>query len=240
MTPDQGTGPVSYHGRLGAIVVAAGSSRRMEGPDKTFAPLLGRPLLSYCLMALHSSSVVSSIVLVLSRNNLAKGRELVESNQWDKVDQLCTGGHRRQDSVSNGLRYLSDCEWVLVHDAARPLLDEDLIQRGLSAALEAGAAVAAVPVKDTIKVTDSQGLVVDTPSRDTLWAAQTPQIFRRDLLEQAHRQISETVTDDARMVELIGRRVKVFQGSYDNLKVTTPEDLTIVEAILAARSSFQS
>ncbi len=240
MKPDQGTGPVSYHDRVGAVVVAAGSSQRMEGTDKTFAPLLGRPLLFYSLMSLHSSSLVSYIVLVLSRDNLAKGRELVESNQWGKVDQLCTGGQRRQDSVSNGLRHLSDCEWVLVHDAARPLLDEGMIQRGLSAALEAGAAVAAVPVKDTIKVTDSQGLVVDTPSRDTLWAVQTPQIFRRDLLEKAHRRISETVTDDARMVELIGGRVKVFHGSYDNLKVTTPEDLTIVEAILAARSSFQS
>ena len=120
----------------------------------------------------------------------------------------------------------------MVHDGARPCLDQDILQRGLEAARESGAAVAGVPVKDTIKEVSAQGLVTGTPPREALWAAQTPQVFRFSLLWNAHLQWESDVTDDATMVERLGQPVKMFLGSYENLKVTTPEDLVIAELIL--------
>jgi 2-C-methyl-D-erythritol 4-phosphate cytidylyltransferase len=136
--------------------------------------------------------------------------------------------------VRAGLEALSPCSWVVVHDGARPCFDHALLRRGLDAARHTGAAVAGVPVKDTIKVISPDNMVSETPPRDTLWAAQTPQIFRYDLLLEAHRNCHQDVTDDAAMVELLGHPVQMFLGSYENLKVTTPEDLTIMEALLRA------
>jgi 2-C-methyl-D-erythritol 4-phosphate cytidylyltransferase len=120
----------------------------------------------------------------------------------------------------------------VVHDGARPLIDSDMLDQGLRAAMETGAAVAAVPAKDTIKVVSESGLVEETPARSSLWQVQTPQIFRYDLLLQAHRRCQDTFTDDAAMVESLGNPVKVFMGSYSNIKITTPEDLVLLEAIL--------
>ena len=228
-------GSASPQRQLGAIVVAAGRSLRMDGTDKVFTSVLGQPVLLYSLITLQSSSRVDAIVLVLNFDNLERGKELVTSNSLDKVQRVCLGGQRRQDSVREGLRHLGECRWVLVHDGARPLLDHSMIDRGLAAVEETGAVVAALPVKDTVKVTNSEWLVTDTLPRESLWLVQTPQIFRRDLLEEAHRQIDRPVTDDAQMVELTGHPVKVFLGSYDNIKVTTQEDLIVAEAILSSR-----
>ena len=220
---------------VGAIVVAAGGSRRMAGVDKQFMPIGGKPVLWRCLDALARCESVGEVALVLSERNLEAARLMVEANGWGKVTAVTTGGLRRQDSVRRGLETLGPCNWVVVHDGARPLLDAAMIGRGLCAASETGAAVAAVPVKDTIKVADDRMNVLETPPRDSLWAVQTPQIFRRDLLAEAHRRVTEDVTDDAAMVERIGVTVKLFQGSYTNIKVTTPEDLIAAEAILSAR-----
>jgi 2-C-methyl-D-erythritol 4-phosphate cytidylyltransferase len=137
--------------------------------------------------------------------------------------------------VRLGLERLPQCDWVIVHDGARPLLDGETITSGLEAARSTGAAVAAVPVKDTIKMADAHGVVTRTVERDRLWAVQTPQVFRRQLLADAHRSITRDVTDDASMAELIGVSVKVFMGSYDNLKVTTPDDLVVARSILSDR-----
>ncbi len=208
----------------------------MGGIDKIFAPLLGAPLISYSLRALHDIPQIEAIVLVLSPQSVHKGRELVESSGWTKVIDVRSGGRRRQDSVSNGLEGLPALDFVIVHDGARPMIDADMVARGIAEASRTGAAVAAVPVKDTIKVVDADMLVKDTPSRESLWAAQTPQVFRADLLREAHRSVSEDVTDDAAMVERIGGRVRLFMGSYENIKVTTPEDLSVAEAILRKRS----
>ena len=124
--------------------------------------------------------------------------------------------------------------WIVVHDGARPCFGPDILERGLDAARETGAAVAAVPSKDTIKIVSPSHLVESTPLRDTLWMVQTPQVFRYDLLIQAHRTCEKTVTDDASMVESLGHKVKVFMGSYSNIKVTTPEDLAVAEIFLRA------
>ncbi len=224
-------------GKVGAVIVAAGRSTRMGGVDKTFAPILGMPLVAHTLDRFESSPQVDQIVLVLAEESLDRGRGLVQERGYRKVAHVCPGGQRRQDSVRNGLELLSPCDWVLVHDGARPCLDEGMLQRGLDAAAECGSAVAGVPVKDTIKLVSPDRMVHETPDRSLLWAAQTPQVFRYDLLLQAHRTYTEDVTDDAAMVEALGHPVKMFQGSSQNIKVTTPEDLVIAQVFLQAASS---
>jgi 2-C-methyl-D-erythritol 4-phosphate cytidylyltransferase len=181
--------------------------------------------------------MIEDIVLVLSQDNLERGRKIVHEHAITKVSRVTSGGVRRQDSVQNGLNALRPCQWVMVHDGARPCLDQALLKRGMSVVRETGAAVAGVPVKDTIKTVSLEYLVTGTPARETLWAAQTPQLFRYDLLLKAHQTCAETMTDDAAMVESLGHPVKMFLGSYENLKVTTPEDLILVEALMNAKSA---
>ena len=221
-------------GRVGVIVVAAGQSRRMGGIDKLFALLRGRPLLSHLLDGFCSSPLVDEVVLVLSQETLEAGRALAQDSPRRNAIRYCVGGERRQDSVHCGLNTLSPCEWVAVHDGARPLAGPGLLAKGLEAAQETGAAVPVIPLSDTVKMVDSEGWVVETLSRDRLWAVQTPQVFRRELLFEAHRTVTDTVTDDAAMVERLGRRVRVFPGTPANLKVTRPEDLLVAEALLGA------
>ena len=223
-------------GTIGAVVVAAGNSSRMSGVDKIFEPVMGFPLITYSLDQLEAFSPVTEVVLVLDESSLDRGWELVRQGKYCKVSNISPGGDRRQDSVRSGLKSLTPCQWVIVHDGARPCLDHQMLQRGLEAAEETGAAVAGVPVKDTIKVVSENGLIVDTPDRAGLWAAQTPQIFRYSLLLAAHQNIGQQVTDDAAMVESLGHSVKMFMGSYENLKVTTTEDLALAEAILRSRA----
>lgn len=226
----------SISGGVGAVVVAAGGSSRMGGIDKIFSPLLGIPLLAHVLDEFEGFFPVSQIALVLKEDSLNRGRRLVQERGYGKIVEVCPGGERRQDSVRNGLEALSDCQWVIVHDGARPCLDQSILQRGLDAARESGAAVAGVPVKDTIKEVSGQGLVTGTPPREGLWAAQTPQVFRFQLLWDAHQRCEIPVTDDAAMVETLGGRVKMFLGSYENIKVTTPEDLDIAAMLLHRRN----
>ncbi len=220
-------------------MVAAGSSTRMGGIDKAFAPLLGLPLIAHSLDQLDTFPPVARIALVLSQQSLGLGKELVDSRKYSKVSRVCAGGARRQDSVRHGLESLGPHDWVLVHDGARPCLDQSLLERGWDAVRGCGAALAGVPVKDTIKVVSPEKMVKETPPREGLWAAQTPQFFRYDLLQRAHQQCREPVTDDAAMVEQLGHPVQMFLGSYENLKITTPDDLIIAEALLTRRYSEQ-
>ena len=207
----------------------------MGGVDKTFAPVRGQPLVAHTLDRFEQFPPVTEIVLVVSADSWELGCALVRRRKYRKVSQVCVGGARRQDSVRAGLDALQPCDWVMVHDGARPGLDRALLHRGLDAVAQFGAVVAGVPVKDTIKVIAPGGEITATPPRETLWAAQTPQIFRYDLLLRAHAQFTGEATDDAMMVESLGHPVRMFLGSYENLKVTTPEDLVVVEAILKGR-----
>jgi 2-C-methyl-D-erythritol 4-phosphate cytidylyltransferase len=218
--------------KVGAIVVAAGSSRRMNGVDKIVAPLGGKAVLGWSVEALQQSPLVDRIVLVNSQTNLEPVRCLVGDKKWSKVVKVCLGGLRRQDSVAAGLKSLDDCEWIIIHDGARPFLTQKLIQDGLEAARETGAAIAAVPVIDTIKLAGSDNIVIETPPRAHLWAVQTPQIFRLAMIKEAYQQAAGEVTDDAMLVEQIGYKVKLFPGSYDNIKITTPQDLDIAELLI--------
>lgn len=208
----------------------------MGGIDKIFAPLGGQPLIMHSLATLQACHSVTDIVLVISEERLAEGEALIASSNLSKVRAVCAGGNRRQDSVRKGLELLADCQWIVVQDGARPLIQRHIVEFGLLAARRTGAAIAAVPVKDTIKTADARGHVVSTVPRDGLWIIQTPQVFRRDLLQKAHADIGDDVTDDASMVERIGAEVKLFAGSYDNIKVTTPGDIPLAEAILKSLS----
>ncbi len=219
-------------GKVGAVIVAAGKSERMGGVDKLMANVGGRPLLGRVVDLFQECELVDEIVVVLGEGTLEQGRALASEFGWSKVSQICLGGSRRQDSVKEGLKRLVDCQWAVIHDGARPLLDMALIEKGLIEAKEVGAAVTAVPVKDTIKLVSSDGFVQDTPRRENLWLVQTPQIFRFDLIWQAHEEISEDVSDDATMVEKLGHKVKLYMGSYENIKITTPDDLALAEIIL--------
>lgn len=223
--------------KVGAVIVAAGSSRRMGGVEKVFALLGGKPVLARVVDVFQRCNPIDQIIIVVSQQNLKSGQQLVAEQGWSKVTAVCPGGERRQDSVVAGLGRLSHCSWVVVHDGARPLVTEDLIERGLEAATETGAAAAAVPVTDTIKVAGDDWFVQKTPLRRNLWAVQTPQVFRFDIIAEAYRQAKGEVTDDATLVEQLGYRVKLYMGSYGNIKVTTPDDLALAEVLVPKYSN---
>ena len=229
----------SDDGRLAVVVAAAGRSSRMAGVDKTFAEIGGIPLIIHTLQRLAASDAVSRIALVVADDAIPQAGRLAQQYDIPKLAAICPGGARRQDSVAAGLAALGDASrWIAVHDGARPGIGNDILQRGLDAVRQWGAATAAVPVKDTIKVVDAKGIITHTPARATLWAAQTPQVFERALLLTAHQTAAAAgaeYTDDAAMVAAAGHAVRVFTGSYDNIKVTTPEDLVIVARLLTGR-----
>jgi len=203
----------------------------MGGVDKVFALLGGKPILARVVDAFQACHLIDQVVVVVSKQNLEGCRQLVAEQGWPKVTEVCPGGRRRQDSVAAGLSQLENCDWVVIHDGARPLVTVDLIEQGLVEARETGAAVAAVPVTDTIKVAEGDRIVHQTPPRQNLWAVQTPQVFRIGIIAEAYRQAKGEVTDDASLVEQSGYKVKLYMGAYDNIKVTTPDDLALAELL---------
>jgi 2-C-methyl-D-erythritol 4-phosphate cytidylyltransferase len=218
--------------KVAAIIVAAGEGKRMGGVDKVFAPLGGEAILMRATRPFQKSALIDQIVVVVSDEHYEKCRHLAGKGEWSKVSEVCIGGRRRQDSVAAGLKKLGDCDWVVIHDGARPLVTVELIERGLEAARETGSAAAAVPVKDTIKVVGGDEIVYETPPRQNLRAVQTPQVFRADIIKEAYKKAKKSVTDDASLVEQAGYEVKLYSGSYDNIKITTPDDLNLAEVIL--------
>ncbi len=215
---------------LGAVIVAAGTSRRMCGVNKLFASLRGKPVLAWSVDTCHGFDLVQQIVLVLNDKDFDRGQTLRKQKDWVKVT-VCPGGARRQDSVKEGLRQLKDCDWVVIHDGARPFLTPGLIEDGLKIVGETGAAVAAVPVKDTIKLSDRRNLISETLDRDRLWLAQTPQIFSFDIITRAYRNLTTEVTDDSEAVKQLGHKAKLYMGDYQNIKITTLEDLKLARII---------
>ncbi|MCZ6675903.1 MAG: 2-C-methyl-D-erythritol 4-phosphate cytidylyltransferase [Candidatus Poribacteria bacterium] len=204
---------------------------------KPYLQLLDKPVLSRTIDAFDRSPIVDAIYVIVGEGDFEVCRSVaIAPYGFQKVADLVSGGETRQDSVFNGLQALpDDTDFVMVHDGVRPFVTDEMIFACLEAADDWGAAVAAVPVKDTIKVANDDGFVVETPKRSQLWAIQTPQVFRKALLVEAHqraRQKQIRVTDDAALVEQLGFKVKLVMGSYRNLKITTPEDLIVAEALL--------
>ena len=219
--------------RVAVIVVAAGQSQRMGGLDKIFSPVAGRPILAWTLQTFEHSPLVDDIVVAVERHHIMDGRALKSAEGWRKVSQVCRGGARRQDSVREALWRLGKSDWVVVHDGARPCIDDTLLLQALEAAQETGAAAPGLPITDTLKRTDEHGIVTETLDRAGLWAIQTPQVFRRQLLWDAHQQVTQDMTDDCAMVEALGHRVRVFPGSAHNIKLTVPQDLDAVASYLS-------
>lgn len=219
--------------KCGAVIVAAGTASRMGGIDKVMAPLGGEPMIVRTVRAFQNCGAIAEIVvvtredLILSVTSLCRG--------MDKVKAVVAGGATRQESVSRGLNTLSgQVKLAAVHDGARPLVSDAVIDRTVRAAHSYGAAAPAVPVKDTVKVVKG-GLVMATPDRDALRAVQTPQVFDFDLLRGALEQAEKdgvAVTDDCSAVERLGMKVKIVEGEERNLKITTPLDLDVAALLL--------
>lgn len=227
--------------RVVALVPAAGLGLRMGGSTrKQFRLLGGVPLVVHSLRVLQASSVVDAVILAVPQVDLAYCQsEIVEALGFTKVIKVVAGGHERQDSVRNALAVVDErVEIVIVHDAVRPFLTEAMLTEVVKAAREKGAAIIALPMRDTVKEVGSDHLIERTVDRRPLWLAQTPQAFRRDWLQEAHRNAQVqgvAATDDAYLLEWMGRPVKVVEGSGENIKITRPEDLVIGEAILSSR-----
>ncbi|MBQ0001846.1 MAG: 2-C-methyl-D-erythritol 4-phosphate cytidylyltransferase [Clostridiales bacterium] len=222
-----------------AIVLAAGRGKRMKtNIQKQFLEVQGHPLIYYSLRAFQESAVIDEIVLVTSEDAIEFCRgEIVEKYGFSKVKKIIPGGKERYDSVYEGLLACEDCSYVFIHDGARPFVTEEILMRGYEDVKLTGACVIGMPSKDTIKIADENGFVSETPKRSLVWNIQTPQIFRYDLIRSAHESIRKkdmsNVTDDAMVVEQeTGVGIKLTEGSYTNMKVTTPEDITVAENIL--------
>ncbi len=222
-------------GRTVAVIVAAGASTRMDGVDKVFAALAGRPLVAWTLAAFKKCDDIDGIVVVAAPDRVERMEAFVAEWRITKVDAVVAGGATRQDSVRAGIEAAADAAIVAIHDAARPLVPPDLISKGVVVARESRAAVAAVRSRDTVKTADDQAIVTSTPHRETVWLAQTPQVFDRELLLEAHGRAEATATDDAALVEALGHEVRLYEGDPWNIKITTPDDLIVVEAVLRER-----
>ena len=223
-----------------AVVLAGGSGKRMGTKvHKQYLMLKGYPVLYYSLKAFQDSSWIDEIVLVSGTGEEEYcQKEIVEKYGFSKVHKIVSGGAERYNSVWNGLQQITEEDgFVYIHDVARPFVDDAMIERAYSCVEETNACVAGMPVKDTIKVVDEKNYVKGTPERKTLWLVQTPQVFNIQLIKEAYQKLInekiENATDDAMVVEqMMGHTVKLYPGAYENIKITTPEDLLVAEAFL--------
>lgn len=240
--------------RCTAVVLAAGSGRRMGGDvAKQYMELGGRPLICHALQAVEESAVIDDCILVTGAEDISYViEEIVKRYGFHKVDRIVAGGRERYDSVYNALQMIRNRQmripnedgFVFIHDGARPFLTEEILTRTLQAVREDHACVAGMPVKDTIKIVDEKGYACKTLDRNSLWQVQTPQVFDTALIIEAYERLMQEkenletkgirITDDAMVVETLMRHpVRLVEGSYENIKITTPEDLVAAEAFLS-------
>lgn len=222
-----------------AIVLAAGKGTRMNSKiQKQFLEVEGKPVIYYSLKCFQESPLIRDIILVTGEESLSYCKEeIVKRFGFSKVKKVTAGGKERYDSVYAGLCACDNTDYVLIHDGARPFVTEEILERTCFAVKETGACVVGMPVKDTIKISDRNKMVESTPAREKVWLVQTPQAFRYSLIKESYESIRckdmNGITDDAMIVEQeSGVKVALVHGSYENLKITTPEDLIIAEAFL--------
>lgn len=225
-----------------AVILAAGKGERMgAGKNKQFIEINGRPVLYHTLKAFSDCSAIDKIILVCAGDEIEYCRsEIVEKYFFDKVARIAEGGAERQDSVRSGLKAAGDCEVVLIHDGARPFVTAGIIEEGIKHAEKYGACACGVTPKDTIKIKGPGGFSEGTPDRDTLFSVQTPQCFKKELIDECYDKLSDEqirFTDDTSVAEHFGYKVFLYPGSYSNIKLTTPEDLPVAENILAKINS---
>ena len=224
-----------------AVFPAAGASRRMGGDtNKNFLKLMGEPILIRTLKTFSKVERVNFLIVVVSAHEIETVEQLLSATPELKPWRVTVGGSERQYSIANGLKLLpDDAQIVLVHDAARPLVTVQTIDNVIDAAELFGGAIAAVPAKDTIKVIDTDNFVRYTPPRKDLAVVQTPQGFRREILLRAYERAADENflgTDDSSLVERLGVRIKIIDGGYHNIKVTTPEDIHVAETFLRSET----
>jgi 2-C-methyl-D-erythritol 4-phosphate cytidylyltransferase len=222
-----------------AIVLAAGEGRRIGGnTSKVFLPLAGRPLLLRTLDRVFSARSIENVVLVIAANEVARCETLLRADTAlrGRPCLLQTGGATRQQSAKRGLEKIgSDTDIVMIHDGARPLVSASLIDRCVEAAVDKGAAVVGLPVRDTIKMVSEDRRIQSTPERSSLWEIQTPQVFKREMIVEAHERAERDgveVTDDAMLVERLGKPVFIIDGERTNFKITVPEDVWLAESLI--------
>lgn len=222
-----------------AIVLAAGKGTRMNSKiQKQFLEVEGKPVIYYSLKCFQESPLIRDIILVTGEESLSYCREeIVKKFGFSKVKKVTAGGKERYDSVYAGLCACDNTDYVLIHDGARPFVTEEILERTCLSVKETGACVVGMPAKDTIKISDRNKMVESTPAREKVWLVQTPQAFRYSLVKESYESIRckdmSGITDDAMIVEQeSGVKVALVHGSYENLKITTPEDLIIAEAFL--------
>ncbi|MDL2287779.1 2-C-methyl-D-erythritol 4-phosphate cytidylyltransferase [Oscillospiraceae bacterium OttesenSCG-928-F05] len=217
-----------------AVIAAGGTSSRMGGEDKLFLLLRGIPVLAHTLLAFERADSVDSIVVVTRPESIVLVQDIYREFEISKLRSVIAGGATRAHSVMAGVLEAGDAAYVAVHDGARPLIPDAVIRRAVEAGIASGAVVPAVPVRDTIKVVE-EGFVRQTPKREKLFAAQTPQVFQTGLLKGALTRVIEgnlAVTDDAAAVESMGMSVQIVEGDARNIKITAPEDILLAEALL--------
>lgn len=218
-----------------AIILAAGQGKRLGlGHNKMFYEF-AKPLLAYTIHPFEAHPDIDEILVVANQNEVEAIQKLIQKFQFSKVKVVLEGGKTRQDSCYNGVQACEESGIIMIHDGARPFVTHEIISQSLKDALEFGASVVGVPVKDTTKLAMADGFVSQTLERDKLWQIQTPQTFRSALIREGHTQAKADGfkgTDDASLIERLGHRVKLTMGSYDNIKITTREDLILAEKIL--------
>lgn len=226
------------------ILPAAGQGKRMNHvTNKVFIPLLNRPVLIHSVLAFSACPEVDNLVIAAARSEIAFVEKMLSGVAGIKPWKVVAGGSERQYSIANALAVIPETvEVILVHDAARPLIKPRMISQMIAAAREFKAAGLAVPLKDTVKKVDKDCFVTETPARRSMWIMQTPQAFDATILRQAYTHAAQDGflgTDDASLVERLGIRVKLVEGSYSNVKITTPEDIIIAEALMKKRYGYE-
>ena len=224
-----------------AVIVAAGNSTRMGGVNKQFLLIDGVPVLIRTLLAFSQSDIIDEIIVAAREEDIPKMFAMIKEYKVLKVTDIVKGGKTRQESVFNAIRRSSPLsEYFAIHDGARPLVTEKIIEDTVREAFLTGAAATGVRVKDTVKVVNENGFITATPDRNYLWAVHTPQVFERRLYLSAIDNVlnSEMFTDDCKLLEEYGAEVKMVEGSYENIKITTPEDTDIAQAILYRREQL--
>ena len=227
--------------KVTAIVLAAGKGSRMNSDvPKQYLTLLGKPVLFYSLQAFDESKVDNIILVTGSKEQEYCKKEIIEKYQIKKVTHIVEGGAERYHSVYHGLLAASGASHVLIHDGARPLISASVIDKAIMEVTEKGACVVGMPVKDTIQLVDEEGRIASTPARNRTWMAQTPQCFSYELVSSAYSKAIESkdrsITDDAMVVRrYAGAEIVMLEGGYENMKVTTPEDIAVAECFLKRR-----
>lgn len=224
-------------GKISVIVLAAGNGNRMGAKiNKQYLLLRNRPILYYSISAFEKNSNVDEIIIVAAKNEIDYCKKnIIEKYNFKKVTKVVEGGKERKDSVLNGLKAINDCEIVLIHDGARPFVNDRIIDEGIQNTRKYGACTCGVTPKDTITVKCDNGFALETPDRNKLFLVQTPQCFNYSLIREAHDMLTpdqDNITDDCSVAELAGHNVYLYEGSYNNIKITTPEDMYIALSIL--------